>query len=228
MPALDIGRPGLRVLLVAGLLALFAGGVYLWRSRPVPDPLLPLLPATTTTLPAAATAVAGTPAPTTAVLPPVAQPPSSGPVGVTPQTAQVVVHVTGKVRKPGLVTLPLGSRVADAVTAAGGFRTGVTPTGLNLARRLIDGEQIIVGAKAGTAAPPPAVPDPAATTTEPLDLNTATTGQLETLPGVGEVLATRIIEYRQTHGGFRSVDQLREVTGIGERKYADLRTRVRV
>jgi competence protein ComEA len=142
--------------------------------------------------------------------------------------AQVVVHVAGKVRRPGLVTLPFGSRVADAVTAAGGVRPGVTVITLNLARRLTDGEQIIVGAKPGHAAPPPPAQDPATTTTDLVDLNTATPSQLETLPGVGEVLATRITEYRQTHGGFRSVDQLRDVTGIGERKYADLRPRVRV
>ncbi|GAA1512004.1 hypothetical protein GCM10009677_51190 [Sphaerisporangium rubeum] len=214
-------------MLVAGCLALLAGGVYLWRSRPVPDPVA-LLPTTTTTLPAAATVPdrgGGAPEPT--AVPPVAQPPPSGSPGST-QTAQVVVHVTGKVRRPGLVTLPLGSRVADAVTAAGGPRAGVTVAGLNLARRLIDGEQIVVGAKPGTAAAPPVAPGQETTTTEPLDLNTATQSQLETLPGVGEVLATRITEYRQSHGGFRSVDQLRDVTGIGERKYADLRTRVRV
>ncbi|MFC6087598.1 helix-hairpin-helix domain-containing protein [Sphaerisporangium aureirubrum] len=215
---------------MAGLLALLTGGVYLWRTRPVPDPL-PLLPVATTTFPAALQPSSGTSTPAGPALPvagpaPVAQPPPPGASGAP--TAQVVVHVTGKVRRPGLVTLPMGARVADAVTAAGGFRAGVTATGLNLARRLTDGEQIIVGAKPGTLAPPPPAPDPAAAPPPPLDLNTATAGQLETLPGVGEVLATRITEFRQTHGGFRSVDQLRDVTGIGERKYADLRPRVRV
>lgn len=127
-----------------------------------------------------------------------------------------------------MITLPSGSRVADAVNAAGGVRAGATAGGLNLARKLTDGEQIIVGApsRPGLAPIPPS--DPTVGMDVPLDLNAATPAQLETLPGVGEVLAARIAEFRQTHSGFRSIDQLREVTGIGERKFADLRDKVRV
>ncbi|SEL68936.1 ComEA family DNA-binding protein [Nonomuraea pusilla] len=134
----------------------------------------------------------------------------------------MTVHVTGKVRKPGVYLLPSGARVAEAVAAAGGVKQGVSTGGLNLARRLVDGEQIVVGAPATSMAP---AADPASMI---IDLNTATPDQLEELPGVGEVLASRIVEFRTTHGGFSSVDQLQQVTGIGPRRYAELKPKVRV
>ncbi|MCW2878840.1 MAG: uptake protein and related DNA-binding protein-like protein [Sphaerisporangium sp.] len=127
-----------------------------------------------------------------------------------------------------MITLPSGSRVADAVTAAGGVRTGASAGGLNLARKLADGEQIIVGAPGGSAPTTFPATTPMSGAGEVLDLNAATPGQLETLPGVGQVLAGRIVEFRQSHAGFQSVDQLRDVTGIGERKFAELREKVRV
>lgn len=141
-------------------------------------------------------------------------------------TTKVTVHVAGKIRKPGVYLLPSGARVTDAVTAAGGVARGASTGQLNLARRLIDGEQIVVGAKPGQA-PLPGSPmaDPATTI---LDLNSATTDQLEQLPGVGEVLAARITEYRTTRGGFTTVDQLREVSGIGPRKFQEIKPKVRV
>ncbi|MFE3449173.1 helix-hairpin-helix domain-containing protein [Nonomuraea sp. NPDC059194] len=199
-PALDPGRPGLRVLVALGLVAALIGGIYAWRASPTPEPL--------------------------AAPPPISGSAASPAVIATPSvTSSVLVHVAGKVRKPGVYTLPTGSRVADAVQAAGGVRTG-TPTGsVNLARRLIDGEQIVVGAPGAPSAGGTVAAAPVA---DILDLNTATTDQLEQLPGVGEVLAARIAEFRTTHGGFRSVDQLRDVTGIGERKYAELKDKVRV
>ncbi|MBO3751289.1 ComEA family DNA-binding protein [Streptosporangiaceae bacterium NEAU-GS5] len=131
-----------------------------------------------------------------------------------------------------MIPLPAGSRVIDAVTAAGGVLKGVKPDGLNLARRLIDGEQIIVGAPPGLAMPL------GAATLQPsgadalaggvVNLNAATPDQLEQLPGVGEVLARRIVEFRDTHGGFRAIDQLRAVQGIGDRKYAELKDKVTI
>ncbi|MEO3872255.1 ComEA family DNA-binding protein [Nonomuraea sp. B12E4] len=138
----------------------------------------------------------------------------------------MTVHVAGKIRDPGVYLLPSGSRVTDAVTAAGGVSRGASIGPLNLARRLIDGEQIVVGATTGQAAAPgtPAL-DPA---TAILDLNAATTDQLEQLPGVGEVLAARIAEFRTSHGGFTTVEQLREVNGIGPRKYDEIKPKVRV
>ncbi|MFF7543131.1 helix-hairpin-helix domain-containing protein [Streptomyces canus] len=143
--------------------------------------------------------------------------------------AEIVVDVGGKVREPGIQRLPAGSRVADALKAAGGVRPGTNTDALNRARFLVDGEQVIVG---GPAAPPPApgtggsVSGGQAGPAAPVSLNTATVDQLDTLPGVGPVLAQHIVDYRTRHGGFRSVDELREVNGIGDRRFADLRNLV--
>ncbi|AZQ34698.1 ComEA family DNA-binding protein [Streptomyces cyaneochromogenes] len=147
--------------------------------------------------------------------------------------AEIVVDVSGKVREPGIHRLPAGSRVADALRVAGGVRPGTNTDGLNRARFLVDGEQVIVGG-------PVAVPGAAAGTggsggtavagaapVAPVSLSTATVEQLDTLPGVGPVLAQHIIDYRTRHGGFRSVDELQEVNGIGTRRFADLRNLVR-
>ncbi|MFJ2088038.1 helix-hairpin-helix domain-containing protein [Streptomyces sp. NPDC087901] len=149
-------------------------------------------------------------------------PPATGPGG------QVVVDVSGKVRRPGIHRLPAGARVADALRVAGGARPGVDLDSLNRARVLMDGEQIVVGA-------PPGPTDAGGTgggvgptaAAGPVSLNTATMEQLETLPGVGPVLAQHIVDHRTQHGGFRSVDELREVNGIGDRRFADLQPLVR-
>ncbi|GAB2752324.1 ComEA family DNA-binding protein [Streptomyces bullii] len=148
---------------------------------------------------------------------------------------EIVVDVSGKVRDPGIHRLPAGSRVADALRAAGGVRPGTNTDGLNRARFLVDGEQVIVGGPApasgtgpgGAAAGPTGGTIAGAGPTAPVSLNTATVDQLDTLPGVGPVLAQHIIDYRTQHGGFRSVDELREVNGIGDRRFADLRNLVR-
>jgi len=154
-------------------------------------------------------------------------------------TAEIVVDVSGKVREPGIRRLPAGSRVADALRAAGGVRPGTDTTGLNRARFLVDGEQVVVGAPAGAAGVAGGSAGvvggsagsggsaPGAGPAAPVSLNTATVDQLDTLPGVGPVLAQHIVDYRTQHGGFRSVDELREVNGIGERRFADLRNLVR-
>lgn len=151
----------------------------------------------------------------------------------------IVVDVSGKVRSPGIHRLPAGSRVADALRAAGGVRPGANTDGLNRARLLVDGEQVLVGSPAAVSGPG-AVPGgggggvagtggavTGAAPAAPVSLNTATADQLDTLPGVGPVLAQHIIDYRTQHGGFRSVDELREVNGIGDRRFADLRNLVR-
>ncbi|WP_306330524.1 ComEA family DNA-binding protein, partial [Streptomyces venezuelae] len=203
------------VLVVAAALA----GGYFWTGRPEPVPAPELV--------RAAVPVA-TPAARTGRLPgPVPGPAATG-------GPKVIVDIGGKVRRPGVLTLPAGSRVADALRAAGGAKPGADLTGLNRARVLFDGEQVLVGlpgapvggsggasvagAGSGAGGGGPGVP---------LSLNTATVEQLDTLPGVGPVLARHIVDHRTERGGFRSVGELREVNGIGERRFADLRPLVR-
>ncbi|MFH8218481.1 helix-hairpin-helix domain-containing protein [Streptomyces sp. NPDC018057] len=155
---------------------------------------------------------------------------AAGAPGATAPTGarQIMVDVSGKVRHPGVHRLPAGSRVTDALRAAGGARPGTDLDGLNRARFLVDGEQLVVGGPppapgAGTAAGAGTAPGAAGAPAGPVSLNTATADQLETLPGVGPVLAQHIVDYRTRHGGFRSVQELRQVTGIGDRRFADLR-----
>ena len=144
----------------------------------------------------------------------------AAPVVSSAPPALLVVDVVGKVRHPGLVRLPPGSRVADALAAAGGALPGAPTDGLNLARKLVDGEQIVVGAPA--AGPGPASTG-AAASPGLLNLNLATLAELDALPGLGPVLARRIVDWRTAHGAFASVDQLREVEGIGARRLESLR-----
>ncbi|MBW3657893.1 MAG: ComEA family DNA-binding protein [Actinobacteria bacterium] len=141
--------------------------------------------------------------------------------------AELTVHVTGAVTTPGVLMLPAGARVADAVRAAGGLTRDADPGGLNLARLVSDGEQIVVPVVAlpgsGSGGGPPAGGGGGATTADGrIDLNRATAGELEELPGVGPVLAERIVAYRDEHGPFTEVGQLREVSGIGERTFQSL------
>jgi competence protein ComEA len=144
---------------------------------------------------------------------------------------RVFVHVAGAVRRPGVYTLRAGARVADAVERAGGARASADLSAVNLASKLEDGRQVLVprrvgggaaGAASGGAAAVPGVP------AQPIDLNTATLEQLDTLDGVGPATAQKIIDYRTEHGGFGSVDELGQVSGIGEKRLAALRDHVRV
>jgi competence protein ComEA len=165
--------------------------------------------------------------------------PSPGPPATGGAEQSIVVDVAGRVRKPGIHRVPAGSRVADALRAAGGVRPGTDTRGLNRARILADGEQIVVGwpgpgtggadesgGGSGMAGGPiGAGGGPGGTTggvTGPISLNSATPEQLDGLPGVGPVLAQHIIDYRTRHGGFTSVEQLHDVNGIGDRRFADL------
>ena len=144
------------------------------------------------------------------------------PVRVAPTPSAptpVLVHVSGAVRHPGLVALPAGSRVIDALTAAGGPTGAADQSGVNLAARVADGQQVVVP-KRGVAPSAPASGAPGSTT---VSLGSATAEQLETLPRIGPALAARIIAYRDAHGGFSSVDQLSEVGGIGPKTLAGLR-----
>ena len=149
--------------------------------------------------------------------------PSAEAVAVSSDT--VVVAVAGRVRRPGLVQLPAGSRVADAIEAAGGVLPGTDLSFVNLARKVSDGELITIG-----VTPPPGVGavGPGGLASGPINLNTATLAQLDTLPGVGPVLAQRILDYRAKHGRFTSVAELRQVDGVGDARFEQLRDLVTV
>jgi len=144
-----------------------------------------------------------------------------------PAAASIVVSVVGRVIKPGLVTLPDGARVADALQASGGAVAGADLAGLNLARRLADGEQIYVGIPTPAGAEPMGAPSAGAPgVADKVDLNSATLAALDTLPGVGPVTAQRIVDWRTEHGRFDSVEQLRDVDGIGPGRFEKLKDSV--
>ncbi|MGV1036601.1 MAG: helix-hairpin-helix domain-containing protein [Candidatus Nanopelagicales bacterium] len=194
-----------------------------WRSQPTEVAVAP------------AVAVAGSP---------IAASPGTGGGFATPlvsgsPTAEptlVIVDVVGRVRRPGIVRLPTGSRVSDAIAAAGGLARG--KTAINLARTLVDGEQIDVSAKPGADSAgqgatagsrgSSGVGGSSGSSTAKVDINHASSTELETLPRIGPVTAQKIIDFRESNGGFRSVDQLREVPGIGEVTFAGLAPLVRV
>ena len=165
-------------------------------------------------------------APTVSTAPTVAlDEPGSGGRGAT-------VHVAGAVRRPGVYRLRAGARVEDAVRSAGGPTARADVDAINLAAPVEDGRQIVVpqrapGAGPGSTATPPAGAAGAAARAEPIDLNTATLEQLDTLDGIGPGLAQRILDYREEHGGFGAVDELAQVPGIGDKRLAALRERVR-
>jgi competence protein ComEA len=131
------------------------------------------------------------------------------------------VHVVGQVRSPGLYELPAGDRILDAVAAAGGFAPGADQADLNLAQVIEDGQQIVVAQQGAAAAAPGAAAD------GKVDLNTADATALETLDGIGPALAQRILAYRSAHGGFRSINDLQNVIGIGPKKFAAIKANVR-
>jgi competence protein ComEA len=139
----------------------------------------------------------------------------------------VLVHVAGAVRDPGVYRLRPGSRIDDAVRRAGGPTRRADLGGVNLAAKVEDGRQVLVPERAPKGAPAASTPG-AAAPGRPIDLNTATLEQLDTLPGVGAVTAQKILDYREQHGGFGSVDELGQVPGIGDKRLADLREQVRV
>ena len=193
----DPGRYGARSLWIAGLLAAVLLAGWTWLDRPRVEP------------------VDGAPA--------VSSVPPTPPVGEVAETsATVVVSVVGQVTSPGLVTLPTGSRVADAIEAAGGLLPEADPASVNLAAVVADGEQLAVGLPAtvvaGGGQQGSAGPGGAGL----LDLNTAGVAELDALPGIGPVLAQRIVEYRSRQGPFRSVEELDDVPGIGPAIAAEL------
>jgi competence protein ComEA len=202
---IDPGRPGALAVVLVGVVAAVVAAVGVWREAPRVEPV-PELPALVTT-----TATAAAPVSTAAV------------------AETLVVAVAGKVRRPGLVRVPPGSRVADVLDAAGGPLPDADLSGVNLARKVGDGEQVAVGVPpAPDAAQAPVPGGEGGSPSGPLDLNSAGVEQLDGLPGVGPVTAQRIVEWRTRNGRFATVDQLREVEGIGERRFGQLRGLVRV
>jgi competence protein ComEA len=204
--AFDPGRRGVRALVAIAVLVVVVAAFLAWRARPRVDPVA------APSFEAGAVSDAVTPAPSVSA-------------------AGVIVAVEGKVRKPGLVHLPAGARVADALEAVGGANPGVDVAMLNLARKVVDGELILVGVtpSPGVAVPTaPAGAGAAGAAGGPVNLNTATLADLDTLPGVGPVLAQRILDARTAQGGFKAVSDLRKVDGIGDARFEQLKDLVTV
>ena len=233
------GRPQLAVIVVIVALGVLFGGWAVLRARPVAIGA-PRLTATTDPSPSESTSVAAPAKPTVTT----SGTATVAPVSATPATIRV--HVIGAVHKPGVVSLPPGARVQDAIQEAGGTKKSARLGDLNLAQPLTDGQQVFVGhgkraseVRNPTSGP---APDPAATgavghtstgsgagpTGGPVDLNTATLDQLDELPGVGPVTAQKILDWRSEHGKFTSVAELQEVDGIGPKTFADLKPEVTV
>lgn len=214
---LAFDRRHLVAVVVVLSVALLAGGWALLRAR---DRAVGAEPVRVTA-PAPSTSASGPPSAT-------GTGPSAGPAA---SATTMMIHVTGAVHDPGLVELPAGARVADAIEAAGGMSDDAVPGRLNLARRLHDGEQVfvsdteqhpseVVAAGSGGAGDD----GPASTdgSTAPVDLNTATRAELETLPGVGPATAEAILAWRREHGRFSRIEELQEVDGIGPKTFARL------
>jgi competence protein ComEA len=230
----DPGRPGATALALVAAAAAVVAAIGVWVERPRAEPVGGLPEVAVVAEPAATAA-----AETATVPVPAPAAPTTG--STTVPAEPLVVSVSGRVVRPGLVEVPAGSRVADVLAAAGGPAPGTDLAGLNLARRVVDGEQVAVGvppapdalpaAAGGAGGAVPSAPGPAAGSARPpgkLDLNSATPEQLDALPGVGPVTAQRILEWRTRHGRFARVEQLREIEGIGERRFGQLRELVTV
>lgn len=199
------------VALVAVVIAVAVGAAAWFAVRSDPEPVPALVQASEPlTTPSVSPMAPGSPT-------------ASGPGAPATTGGDVTVDVAGKVRRPGIAVLPPGSRVVDAVEAAGGARSGVDLVTLNLARPLVDGEQILVGVSvpAGVAGSLGAPGSPAETGVL-VNLNSADLPALETLPGVGPVTAQAIVDWRTENGGFTRVDELLEVDGIGDATLADI------
>ena len=210
VPRTDPGRRGGFTLLAVLLVGAGLAGLLTWRARPTIEPVA--VPPARHAVAAASTSV---------------------PVRASASVPTIVVAVAGRVRHPGIVTLARGARVVDAVRAAGGPVPGTDLGLLNLARPLGDGEQVVVGVPAPGPAPGAGPAEVGAGpvgsgTGGPVNLNAATVQELVALPGVGPVTAQRIVDWRARHGRFTTVDQLREVSGIGPAKLARIRDRVTV
>ena len=166
------------------------------------------------------------------------RPPRGEPITLLPPPtpAPLVVHVAGAVQNPDVYELPLGSRVGDAIDAAGGLLEGANPGGLNLAAFLEDGERLYVPqlptplpeapASNRSGALPTEIPPPS--TDQRININTASQAELETLPGIGPVTAEKIIAYRESNGYFKIIEEIMDVPGIGTKKFEDIKDLITV
>lgn len=220
---LDPSPRGAAALALVSLLAALAAAIFAWHGRPTAEAV-------------------PTPGVQSIVRPPSPVVTGGSETGAASSSASpaadIVVDVAGRVRRPGVVHVPVGSRVVDAIAKAGGVLPGTDTTGVALARKLSDGEQVLVTGRPGRAQAPAAAGagdagsaggassggsvDAAVGAATPVNLNTATEAQLDGLPGVGPVLAQRIIQWRDQHGSFTSTRQLGEVDGLGEKRLAQL------
>lgn len=153
----------------------------------------------------------------------------SSPIPTPTPTPTIRVHVVGAVKRPGVVSVPEGSRVADAIEAAGGLEGAADPAELNLAAVIADGSQIAIGTRGKPRGEIHSTSSEGADSTAgSINLNTATVAQLDTLPGVGPVTAQKIIDWREANKRFARVEELQEVDGIGPKSYAEIAPHVRV
>ena len=209
----DLDRPRLALYVALGVVVCFLGARYLSAQVTRGDP-------------AAAPGVSATPVERAGGK----QPARAATVRVgRADGGRVTVHVAGAVRRPGVYRLTAGARVDDALRRAGGPRARADLAAVNLAAKLDDGRQVLVPERAAAPAPvgaagvgAPGGAGPAAPPAQPVNLNTATLEQLDTLDGVGPGIAQRILDYRQQHGGFRRIEELGEVPGIGAKRLATL------
>ena len=141
------------------------------------------------------------------------------------EQSKLIINVAGKVKSPGVYQLPPGSRVIDAIEAAGNHLKGVDISDINLARLLVDGEQILVGGNRLQSSKSVARK---ITVDNPLDINRATLAQLDTLPGIGPVTAQRIIDYRNKVGRINALDDLKKISGLGGAKFEEIKSLLRV
>jgi competence protein ComEA len=166
-------------------------------------------------------------APAAVVAEPTVRGGASGPAAAAPRP-ELLVQVAGEVARPGVYRVPAGARVNDAVARAGGLTRRADSAGVNLVARVQDGQQVVVPRRGAAAAgvAPAGTGAAGVAPAGPISLSSATVAQLDTLDGIGPTLAQRIVAYRQAHGGFSSIDQLRQVEGIGEKRFAALRKAV--
>lgn len=224
----EFGRDHLALVLVAGVVAIGIAITYLTRAQAHTVPM-----AVPSSLPAAAPTTAGTPQPTGVSGAGAA--PVTGPAAVSATPRLIVVQVLGAVKRPGVISVPEGTRVHEAIARCGGLAPGSDTGDLNLAAVLRDADQVVVGTRAEpggsvrNGSQPATVPDGSAAPADlVVDLNTATVEQLDQIPGVGPVTAQKIVDWRSQHGGFTAVTELREIDGIGAKTFARIAPHVRI